>query len=228
MGYLEFRGLRGLSHKMRHHTNLNLVQKHLVEDLPILDYGCGDGRLLADVTDVPESFGYEPYMDANLDSNQISRDLDTLSHRSYGLILLFEVFEHLTPSGEQQFLDFAKRCLHPKGRLVMSVPIEYGPVWLIKYFLREASRLRLRGWQRKCADKDPRLSFSQIFKCGILGECPPRTLHRNMSHLGFDARKAVASIEAEGWTVIDSFYGPFPLLSCCCPQLFTVFAPRKD
>lgn len=220
MQYLFKSGIRAVSHRQRIKLSKRLVEKYL-KGGEWLDYGCGDGRLMSCFPLSTRMVGYEPFMDIESGPLVITAELPG---KRFDLISAFEVFEHLDDGEEIAFLDYAKAILSGDGVILISVPIEYGPIWFLKYFLRFLTRLRLTGAERECAEMDPKLSIKQILRCGILGESPPRTEYRNMSHLGFDARKVPAFFEREGWVLVDKFHSPFKFLpKSFNSQLFCVF-----
>ena len=112
----------------------------------ILDYGCGSGLFISEILKhLPgAAFGYEPFMsEREGDDLPIYRSIDeTCRPGKFSMVTLFETVEHLS---QDEFIDFTTTCdrvLEPGGGILMSGPIEIGPVLLLKEMNRSVLRLR--------------------------------------------------------------------------------------
>jgi SAM-dependent methyltransferase len=107
----------------------------------ILDYGGGDGAFLEFLMAgkrpnvVPVLF--EPYMQGTLWGGvrrfSAWSDLEAFaSDRKFDLIFCLEVMEHLSAERQNEVMERITSVTSPAGRLVLSVPVEVGPVALLK------------------------------------------------------------------------------------------------
>jgi SAM-dependent methyltransferase len=119
----------------------------------LLDYGCGDGTFLHAVGDLfPVSVGAE--LDPFLVEDAARRfgpggprfvEVGALADEPDGafpLIVCMEVLEHCTPPAVDAVLALLRRLLAPRGRLLVSVPVETGPALLAKQAVRALAALR--------------------------------------------------------------------------------------
>lgn len=146
--------LIGWSHRSRFEMGLRLAREF--DARRILDYGCGDGTLLAMLASVEsrmeEGVGCELYRkdveDCQRRFDSASRlrfclvtETDQEAHRArYDLILCMEVLEHVVDL--DTVIDRLKWLLADGGTLVVSVPVEIGPSLLLKQTAR-----RIAGWR---------------------------------------------------------------------------------
>jgi SAM-dependent methyltransferase len=120
----------------------------------VLDYGCGDGTFLALAAGrIREGVGADIAADQLADCrNRLAPltnlrfcavgELDGTHDGAYDVVTCMETLEHCTvPVGEAVLRDLA-RLVSPAGRVVVSVPIETGPTFLIKAVVR-----RIAGWR---------------------------------------------------------------------------------
>jgi 2-polyprenyl-3-methyl-5-hydroxy-6-metoxy-1,4-benzoquinol methylase len=124
----------------------------------LLDYGCGDGTFMALTHGTfPEAVG------ADIDAGQLAEcrrrlsDLEGLSfvrtdelygaqhERAYAVVTCMEVLEHCVDAERVRVLDHLRRLIAPRGRLVISVPIEIGPALAGKQFFRALAAWRGQG-----------------------------------------------------------------------------------
>jgi SAM-dependent methyltransferase len=141
------------SHRRRYQVGLKLTRQ--LSASRILDYGCGDGTFLAmlaaDSTASLSAVGAEMYTSLVEDCNArlgraglrfvLSDELDAPEHvNAYDLVSCMEVLEHI-PNVEG-LLDRFRRLLVPSGVLLISVPVEIGPVLIIKQMIRT-----IAGWR---------------------------------------------------------------------------------
>lgn len=115
----------------------------------------------------------------------------------FDLIFLLEVMEHvgdpadLFPS-KLRFLQELSKCLHPEGRIIITVPVMTGP-----RFLLQRTGLALLGMYR-----EP-LSWGEILKAGLLNETTG--LEKRwwpQSHLGFNHHKLLKTLKEE-FSIVD-------------------------
>jgi len=121
----------------------------------LLDYGCGDGTFLAMAADRLElgwgaDIAAEQVDEArrrlagftNLHFSTIA-ELSAPSHAStYDVVTCMETLEHCTDDVVQIVLGDLARLVKPGGRVVISVPIETGPTFLLKLLVRKAAAWR--------------------------------------------------------------------------------------
>lgn len=131
------------SHRRRLRTSVSIIP-----EAPgwLLDYGCGDGQMLADLSTSwqDRSFGYEPYLDVLSDvSDRVFKawqDIERLcaERGKPDVVTVFEVFEHFPVRLQESTLDRISDVLSDDGQLVISVPVEGGLPALVKNGLRRA------------------------------------------------------------------------------------------
>ena len=140
------------SHRSRFEVGLGLIG---AAPRTLLDYGCGDGTFLAmaagrigtgrgadiDARQTDEArrrlAGF-----ANLQFCTIS-DLSAPVHSSaYDVVTCMETLEHCVDDVVQIVLRDLARLVAPDGRVIISVPIETGPTFLLKLLVRKAAAWR--------------------------------------------------------------------------------------
>lgn len=121
----------------------------------LLDYGCGDGTFLGFVAD-----RFAACVGTDTDADQLGDcrvrfaafpnvhfclvdKLAASEHaHAYAVVTCMETLEHcLDPVVETVLADLGRLCA-PGGTIVISVPIETGPVFFIKYLVRKLAALR--------------------------------------------------------------------------------------
>jgi SAM-dependent methyltransferase len=113
---------------------------HLIERLQkmrflsIADIGCGDGRLLSEiskrikgvqVTGIDYSNRAIALANAlNPGLEFISRDISELANegRRYDIVTLIEVLEHVPPESRKEFVTSLSKLVNPEGLIIISVP----------------------------------------------------------------------------------------------------------
>ena len=144
-------GVIAWSHRSRFRIGLQLIGSPRT----LLDYGCGDGTFLAMAADRIQSgcgadIAVEQIEDcgtrlasfANLRFCTIP-ELAAPSHdRAYDVVTCMETLEHCTPPIVDVVLRDLARLTAPDGRVVISVPIETGPTFLLKLAVRKAAAWR--------------------------------------------------------------------------------------
>ena len=142
------------SHRSRFDVGLRLARRFAGRR--VLDYGCGDGTLLAllmaDPARPARAVGCEIHASTvqecrsrlgSLDGLSFSlvEELDVAEHaEAYDAIFCMEVLEHVVDRGP--LMARFDRLLAPGGALVVSVPVETGPALAVKQVAR-----RLAGWR---------------------------------------------------------------------------------
>lgn len=142
------------SHRRRFETGLRLARRF--KGQRILDYGCGDGTLLAllnagstppaeavgaeldefQISDCRARLGNRP----GLSFVPIARLDDEAHHERYDGVVCMEVLEHVVAL--DTVIDRLWRLLAENGTLLVSVPVETG----LPLLLKQAAR-RVAGWR---------------------------------------------------------------------------------
>jgi SAM-dependent methyltransferase len=141
------------SHRARFETARRLIGSGRIRKL--LDYGCGDGTFLASVAgQVEEGCGADIAADQIVDcaarlaelTNLRFRHVEELDgpehERAYDVVTCLETLEHCTDRVVERVLADLNRLCALGGRIVISVPIETGLPFLLKYTIRT-----LAGWR---------------------------------------------------------------------------------
>jgi 2-polyprenyl-3-methyl-5-hydroxy-6-metoxy-1,4-benzoquinol methylase len=195
------------AHRNRIMRCINYVLPRL-ETGKILDYGCGTGVFISLLNRIkPNSaIGYEPFMKEKYTMN-------TIIYTDYNMILaptppintitIFEVIEHLGCKALNEFLIRADELLYKNsGVIFVSVPIEIGPVLIIKEIYRVLRTKKIE------------YNFFEFLKAAFLG-IPGERIGNDRdgygSHKGFDFRKILKYFELNGWNITILGYGPLPI-----------------
>lgn len=195
------------AHRARFQRSKRLVLPLLSEGATLLDYGCGQGRFLHELTTETAAFqprptllGYDPYMAMRYEGYEVVSDPAAIPGASVGVLTSLEVCEHLNDEETQAFIDFAARVLRPGGNLLVTVPIMMGPAVLIK----EVSRSLLF---RRRSDT----SAGELLKAAVFGVPPRRADDIKGSHRGYDWRVTRRKLKAR-FTPVHLEFSPLPLL----------------
>jgi hypothetical protein len=121
--------------------------------------------------------GFDPFLSSQFDGYRIVSDPNEIPAGSVDILTCLEVCEHLTDVELQEFVDFALRVTAQDGTILVSVPIEIGPVVLVK----ELSRTIL--FRRR-----PDMTAAELLNSAFRGVPPRRAEDRKISHRGFDWR----------------------------------------
>jgi glycosyltransferase involved in cell wall biosynthesis/SAM-dependent methyltransferase len=140
------------SHRSRFEVGLGLIG---AGPRKLLDYGCGDGTFLAMAADrIGAGCG------ADIDAAQTNEarrrlasftnlrfctipDLSAPVHSSaYDVVTCMETLEHCLEEVVQIVLRDLARLVAPDGRVIISVPIETGPTFLLKLLVRKSAAWR--------------------------------------------------------------------------------------
>lgn len=167
------------AHRKRFAYSLSMVEQVLPEGGRLLDYGCGPGQMLqALAAERPDAelVGYDPFVDAGGGGYRQVKDTGDLDEASFDVVSALEVCEHLDATETGALFAEVKRLLKPGGGFVVSVPIMYGPVLLLK----EINGILLH---RRAPEYGP-LEFLRA----LAGRPVPRGADIKGSHKGFDFR----------------------------------------
>lgn len=198
------------------HTNRYQKAVEILDPKPgetLLDFGTGDGEMLAQLNArEPRAryTGYEPFDKifelASAKTAAIGgtvtavHTLDALKGQQFDKISCLEVLEHLIPYGQSMVLDHCWNLMSPGGMLLVSVPIEIGPVAVFK------AAIRARAGHRSEA------SLKDTLYCAI-GR-PEKVVRESgsyiFSHVGFDYRLIPGLLETAGFKVERIDFTPFP------------------
>jgi SAM-dependent methyltransferase len=196
------------AHRTRLKKSKKLVAPYLTGSATLLDYGCGQGRFLHELAiefkkDQPNIslLGYDPIMSAKFDDYQVVSNQDEIAPESVDVITCLEVCEHLSDDETLVFIDFVSKAMKPTGTLLVTVPIEIGPVLLIK----ELSRSIL--YRRR-----PQMPISELVKGAFLGIPPTRAEDRLSFHTGYDWRDTRETLQ-KTFACDDIQFSPFPYRS---------------
>ncbi len=146
-------GIISWSHSSRFHKAIELVGTQ--GTTRVLDYGCGDGTLLAMLANkIDFGVGADIAEDQVLDCRNRLGNYDQLSFHtieklresaeadSFDFVLCMETLEHCIPPIVEKVLEDLRYFCKPNGKVIISVPIEIGPTFILKYFLRKFAAWR--------------------------------------------------------------------------------------
>ncbi len=200
-----------LSHQSRLQYGIELFQ-HAPINSKVLDYGCGNARFLCELHEVNPNlalYGYEKFPDAynpiSLNGIEVFTDWRNLQDKLgtsdvFDFITLFEVLEHCHVDAQNQILRDVQGMLKTDGTLIVSVPMELGPVSLLKNIARFKSKKEARygGY-----------SFGNVIRSLLFKEVKNyRNEDEFLSHMGFDFRK-LKEVLLSYFEVVDQFNSPF-------------------
>jgi SAM-dependent methyltransferase len=194
----------------------------------LLDYGCGDGTLVAMVhADFSEAAGVD------VDPGQVAECATRLGHLSgvrFGLtrdlatagtagrwdvVTCMEVLEHCLEPERRRVLDELARLVSPSGLVVVSVPIEVGPSVAGKQFFRALAGMRGLGDYEHRERYSPveivrSVLGSSVGRVAFEGEGPDGP-YRYYGHKGFDFRDLQGEL-AERMTITRRLFTPLPVM----------------
>lgn len=193
------------AHRARLKKSKRLVLPFLSDGATLLDYGCGEGRFLHDLsTDLGSEvagmrlLGYDPYMNSKHDDYEVVSDADSIAADSVNILTCLEVCEHLPEAETADFIDFAQRVLAPDGHLLVTVPIMMGPALILK----EVSRSVLHR-------RRPDTSARELVKASFVGTPPTRAEDITNSHRGYDWRVTLSTL-SDAFTLHQVSFSPLP------------------
>ncbi len=193
------------AHRTRMRKSKKLVDPYLSGSATLVDYGCGQGRFLNDLaTDIKATRpdvslrGYDPYMSAKFDGYEVVSNIDEIAPESVDVVTCLEVYEHLNDDEVLDFIDFSVKVLKPGGKLLVTVPIEIGPVLLVKELSRSVLHRRR-----------PQMPIAELLRGIFLGIPPTRAEDRKSFHTGYDWRVTKETL-SKTFTCDATEFSPFP------------------
>jgi SAM-dependent methyltransferase len=195
-----------------HRNRIERAIKYVIPRLElgkVLDYGCGTGVFVDALNRIKSNsaFGYEPYMEEGLKSGYCvyPNYQDIVKFAPFKTITLFEVIEHLNENELEEFLSRCNEIIEEGGGIVISAPIEIGPIVIAKEMYRFLILKRKNRYKF--------VEFIKTALFGIPGEKMQGISIKGLAgHKGFDFRNVIKFIRYKGWKVAILGYGPFPLL----------------
>jgi SAM-dependent methyltransferase len=161
------------SHRSRFRVGLRLIGQSVPR---LLDYGCGDGTFLSMAADrIRQGCGADVDAGQIKDCQQRLAPLTNLrfctvgelaegSHgRAYEAVTCMETLEHCTAPIVEVVLRDLARLVAPGGRVIISVPIEIGPTFLLKLVVRKAAAWRGLSDYRYYESYTVRDAFRMLF-----------------------------------------------------------------
>jgi SAM-dependent methyltransferase len=140
------------SHRSRFRVGLRLIGSSVPK---LLDYGCGDGTFLAlSAGRIREGWGADVAADQIADCKErlasfdnlrfcMTRDLADETHSgAFSVVTCMETLEHCTAPNVDLVLRDLARLVSPDGFVIISVPIEIGPTFLLKSVVRRVAAWR--------------------------------------------------------------------------------------
>lgn len=214
--------LVSFSHHARFKKAVELAGTDL--DGALLDYGSGDGTFLgfvagqfasclgADITldqveDCRRRFAAVPNV-GFCETSALAGDEHTAAYR---VVTCMEVLEHCTPPVVDEVLADLSRLVAPDGRVIISVPIETGPSFVLKYIVRTTAGWRGLSDYRHYERYPPGQALRMLFATArtrvprpVYGE-PGAGFH---SHYGFNWRGLHARVR-QSFIVDRTLFSPF-------------------
>jgi 2-polyprenyl-3-methyl-5-hydroxy-6-metoxy-1,4-benzoquinol methylase len=199
-------GLRGLYHTLRYRWVADEIAKLKVDHARIVDLGCYDGKTVKFLKKPP---AYYLGLDANWeDGLEIGRRLwadhpevelvacrhpeDIPARDPFDIGICMETMEHLPDDILTAYVQSLSQIV--TGKLFITVPVERGPMFLMKYLAKSLTRSKGKA---KYTIRDVfNLTFSRT-----------NAVQRN-EHKGFDERKLIKVLKQH--FTIDRVCGVFP------------------
>lgn len=199
-----------------------------------LDYGAGDGAVFGSCSrghrlDDVRVVLYEPWDEIRSqiklvpgDRHTIASSFESIPDEQFDLITALEVLEHLPLAERIRFYVLVARRLLPGGRCLIEVPVEVGPILLLK----EYGRRFLKGRRSEYTTRE---LFEALF--GKVRDAQGRfhsdaTCATISSHRGFDTFAFIDELRCIGTltkVTPSPFPGLVPILNQC---LLIEFVPR--
>jgi SAM-dependent methyltransferase len=195
------------SHGSRFKAALDLLDLDAAKSL--LDFGTGDGLLMEMARDRNPALyirGLEPHP-INRGSAIGRRVGPVYEHFSevtgkFDRVACLEVLEHIPERLMDRTMAELKQCLAPGGLMVVSVPIEVGPVALGKGIARAALRA---AHEASAGD----IARAVVYRTDGIQRREKGDII--VSHVGFDHRALRKRIEASGFTIAETAFSPLPI-----------------
>jgi phospholipid N-methyltransferase len=185
-----------------------------------LDYGAGDGALLKNLStchQLPKNiilFEPDQFMQTQLISQVSSTGVDSVKILSayedvfknqYDLVTILEVLEHLPLPERFRFYNLLATNLSIDGKVLIEIPVEYGPILLIKELGRKFLKRRHTDY-----------TFGELLGAffGRIKDSNYRYLIDDTRsfispHRGFDLKRLLAELERIG-KIKEIAKSPFP------------------
>ena len=172
----------------------------------LLDYGGGDGHLIRLASEAKPCSNYfllEPSDNmrearatlAGIQNVTFCSNSADLADSMFSKISCLEVFEHVEPASSlDSVIRDIYRCLRPNGTLVVSMPVEVGPVSLLKNIFRIIAKSTFPGTNLKS------MCLSAI---GCVSSIP-----RTNGHIGFDYRSTLKLLLNAGFEMEQMRFTP--------------------
>ena len=204
--------IKRLSHASRFVAAIKLLD--MKQEDVFLDYGGGDGHLITLAAESQPDASYSLFEpSANLDEARVNlghvrgvvlySSTTEIAPATFSKISCLEVLEHVTPADIlPSVLRDIFRLLRPGGTLVVSMPIEFGPVSLFKNIFRTVTRSTFPGTNVKT------IALSAV---GLASKVP-----RVEGHMGFDYRKVRRALVLTGFKLEETRFSPIGLAGPLC------------
>ena len=200
------------SHRTRFKIGLEFIESRLVLG-KVLDFGCGTGAFISQVNAIKKGaiIGYEPFYEERFESDLpiYSEYEDLFKHAPYQTITIFQVMEHLQWEEIEKTMNRFDELLDPDGVIIIEVPIEIGPIILIKELNRYRQK-KARIYTSKKLWSYGLFEFIGTFLFGL----PAKRIDPDISfmeHKGFDFRALIRFIKQKGWKTKILCYSPLPI-----------------
>lgn len=166
-----------------------------------MDFGAGTGLFLERLRNRRDDlhlYGIEPYMTTRPSIANFVPSFAAIGDYCQDVVTAFEVCEHLYDDELREFVGESFRVLHKAGKLIISVPVTYGPIVLLK----EMNRMLFLG----------KFDYSaKDLLAAAAGRSVARADDIKVSHKGFDFRE-LASVLEPRFVIQETIYSPFPRL----------------
>jgi SAM-dependent methyltransferase len=187
------------AHRTRVKFSIALIDKWAPLGGTVVDFGAGTGLFINSLHSRRGDlhlYGVEPYMAVRATNARLLPDLVALDDYSQDVAAVFEVCEHLTDDKMGELLAGTFRVLRESGKLILSVPIMFGLVIVLKetnrmVFVRQFD---YSGWELVAA---------------VFGRKVGRARNIKTSDRGFDFRSFESVLEAR-FPVREMIYSAFP------------------
>ena len=223
------------SHRSRFEKALSLSGQN---NKKLLDYGCGDGTFLALASDhFVEGHGVDIDADGMEDCRNrlasfgnlsffVVDDLAGAEHsRTYDVVTCMETLEHcIEPVVEKVLADVARLCA-ADGRVIISVPVEVGPSFLVKRIARRTGMSSYKPRETYPLGDALKMLFARkrTFVERPVYSKPPLVGH---SHYGFNWRRLRERVR-HYLVVDDTLFTPLGFLGgWVSSQVYFVCRPR--
>lgn len=190
------------AHKTRTKKSIEYTSVFLPDFGSVLDFGSGEGyflKMLAQEKPHAELYGYDPYKPRGCNEFTQINDLEGLEASSLDVITAFEVCEHLFETEIHHFMEQATRLLKSDGKVIISVPIMYGPALIPK----ELNKMLLNRIKSV-------YTLSEFSKA-VSGKRILRPESPKNTHKGFDFRW-LEDIIKDYFEINEKRFSPFSLL----------------